>query len=47
MMERITITLPKQMLDRIDELVDSGRYAGRSEVIREALRRFFDEVQHS
>ena len=40
-LERISVTLPRQMLEKIDELVRNGKYAGRSEVIREALRKFF------
>lgn len=34
----VTLKLPEQLLADIDELVDSKRYATRSEVIRVAIR---------
>ncbi len=36
--ERITITLPPDMLDSIKKKVDSGSYGSTSELIREAMR---------
>jgi len=35
---KISISLPKDMLDDIRYAVDSGRYATASEVVREAVR---------
>ena len=35
----IQARLPKRMLERIDELVDDGMYANRSEAVRDAIRR--------
>lgn len=36
--EKISIALPKDMIDAIKEAVDSGDYATTSEVIRDAVR---------
>ena len=36
--QKISIALPKEMIDRIRAAVDSGQYASASEVIREAVR---------
>lgn len=36
--EKLSITLSKEMADAVREAVDSGDYATTSEVIREALR---------
>ena len=37
-LERITITVPEEMVSRLRAAVDSGEYATTSEVVREALR---------
>ncbi|AAY80210.1 ribbon-helix-helix domain-containing protein [Sulfolobus acidocaldarius] len=39
-MRIITVKLPEQFLEAIDELVNTGRYTSRSEVIRLALNDF-------
>lgn len=39
-METLQIRLPKVILKRVDDLVASGFYRSRSEVLREALRDF-------
>ena len=39
-MANITATLPVQLLDRIDELVDEDKVPSRSYVIREAVRKY-------
>ncbi len=36
--QKISIALPKEMLDEIRYAVDSGQYASASEVVREAVR---------
>ena len=36
--QKISIALPKEMVDHIRAAVDSGRYASTSEVVREAVR---------
>ncbi len=44
-MANITATLPVQLLDRIDELVDQDRVPSRSYVIREAVRKYLREFE--
>jgi|BEDMetMinimDraft_2_1075160.scaffolds.fasta_scaffold12629_2 Arc/MetJ-type ribon-helix-helix transcriptional regulator len=39
-MKIITVKLPEQFLEAIDELVNTGRYSSRSEVIRAAIGDF-------
>ncbi|HME53009.1 MAG TPA: ribbon-helix-helix domain-containing protein [Candidatus Lokiarchaeia archaeon] len=39
-METLQIRLPKNILKKVDELVASGFYRSRSEILREALRDF-------
>lgn len=41
-MERITLRLPKQQLDLIDELVSAGEFPSKSEAIRAAVRDLVD-----
>lgn len=41
--DRITIRLPSAMVSKMDALVDLGQYGTRTEVIRHALRQFFEE----
>jgi Arc/MetJ-type ribon-helix-helix transcriptional regulator len=41
----ITATLPVQLLDEIDELVEIGRVPSRSYVIREALDNFLKDLE--
>lgn len=38
MSEKLSITLPEEMVATIKEQVNSGRYASTSEVLREAMR---------
>jgi len=42
-MANITTTLPIELLDRIDDLVDKKRAPSRSYVIREAVRKYLRE----
>jgi antitoxin ParD1/3/4 len=37
-LERVTVTLPEEMVAKLRAAVDSGEYATTSEVVREALR---------
>jgi Arc/MetJ-type ribon-helix-helix transcriptional regulator len=41
----ITATLPIQLLDEIDELIEVGRVPSRSYVIREAVNLFVKELE--
>lgn len=48
MSEKLSITLPPEMVAAIKERVNSGRYASTSEVLREAMRSWLrDEEEHS
>ena len=42
-MANITATLPVQLLDKIDEMVDEDQVPSRSFVIREAVKRYLKE----
>ena len=44
-MANITATLPVQLLDTIDDLVEQEKVPSRSYVIREAVTRFLKEFQ--
>ncbi len=39
-MRIITVKLPDQFLEAMDELIVTGRYSSRSEIIRAALNEF-------
>lgn len=41
--ERITIRLPDAQIHQMDTLVSLGQYATRTEVVRSALRLFFEQ----
>ena len=41
--ERVTIRLPIQTVGDIDAMVQLGKYATRTEVVRAALRLFFEQ----
>lgn len=41
-MERITITVPKVMIIKIQACVDAGLYASASEIARDAFRRLLE-----
>jgi len=42
-MANITATLPIQLLDKIDEMVEEDKAPSRSHVIREAVTRYLKE----
>ncbi|WP_121741320.1 ribbon-helix-helix domain-containing protein [Natronorubrum halophilum] len=44
-MERVTLRIPKQQIDEVEQLVDSGEFPNRSEAIRSAVREMINE-QH-
>jgi metal-responsive CopG/Arc/MetJ family transcriptional regulator len=44
-MANIAATLPIQLLDRIDELVEEEKVPSRSYVIREAVENFLKELE--
>jgi len=42
-MKFVGFRLPEKLIEELDKLVESGRYASRGEVVREALRQFLEE----
>lgn len=43
MQESLTIRLSKLYLDAMDRMIERGLYGSKSEIIREALRLFFEK----
>ena len=41
-METVQIRLTKNMLDKIDQLIEVGEYPNRSEAIRDGVRRMLE-----
>jgi len=41
--EKISVSLPSEMIETISEAVDAGEYATTSEAVRDALRRWHAE----
>jgi len=44
-MGTINISLPDEMIEKIDGIVKERQYAGHSEIVRDALRSLFSEVE--
>ena len=44
-MERVTLRIPRQQVERVEELVETGAYPNRSEAIRSAVRTMVDDEQ--
>ena len=44
-MANITATLPIQLLDKMDDLIDKDKAPSRSFVIREAVRKYLKELE--
>ena len=44
-MANITATLPIQLLDKMDDLIDRDKVPSRSYVIREAVRKYLKELE--
>lgn len=43
MQESLTMRLSKLYLDAMDRIINAGLYSSKSEIIREALRLFFEK----
>lgn len=43
MQESLTMRLSKLYLDAMNRMIDSGLYGSKSEIVREALRLFFEK----
>jgi len=46
-MERVTLRIPKQQIEEVEQLVDTGEYPNRSEAIRSAVREMIKEQKES
>jgi Arc/MetJ-type ribon-helix-helix transcriptional regulator len=44
-MANVTVTLPVNLLDKLDDLVDMGKMGSRSQAVREALQRFLKSFE--
>jgi Arc/MetJ-type ribon-helix-helix transcriptional regulator len=42
-MERVTLRIPKQQIEEVERMVDTGQYPNRSEAIRSAVREMINE----
>ncbi|MGM0590796.1 MAG: ribbon-helix-helix domain-containing protein [Halobacteriota archaeon] len=46
-MERVTLRIPKQQIEEVEQMVDSGEFPNRSEAIRSAVRDMLNEQTDS
>jgi len=42
-MERVTLRIPKQQIEEVEQMVETGEYPNRSEAIRSAVRDMLSE----
>ncbi|WP_435196012.1 ribbon-helix-helix domain-containing protein [Natronomonas sp. EA1] len=42
-MERVTLRIPKQQIEEVERMVDTGEFPNRSEAIRSAVRDMINE----
>ena len=42
-MERVTLRIPKQQIEEVEHMVETGEYPNRSEAIRSAVREMLNE----
>ncbi|QZA87471.1 ribbon-helix-helix domain-containing protein [Salinarchaeum sp. IM2453] len=42
-MERVTLRIPKQQIEQVEQMVETGQYPNRSEAIRAAVRDMIEE----
>ena len=42
-MERVTLRIPKQQIEEVERMVETGEYPNRSEAIRSAVREMLAE----
>jgi len=42
-MERVTLRIPKQQVEEVERMVETGEYPNRSEAIRAAVRDMINE----
>jgi len=46
-MERVTLRIPKQQIEEVEQMVETGEYPNRSEAIRAAVRNMLNEHEAS
>ncbi|MFB6193976.1 MAG: ribbon-helix-helix domain-containing protein [Halobaculum sp.] len=46
-MERVTLRIPKQQVEAVEEMVETGEFPNRSEAIRSAVREMVNEQEDS
>ena len=46
-MERVTLRIPKQQIDEVEQMVETGEFPNRSEAIRSAVREMLSEQDES
>jgi len=42
-MERVTLRIPKQQIEEVEQMVEHGQFPNRSEAIRSAVREMLSE----
>jgi len=42
-MERVTLRIPKQQIEEVEQMVERGQFPNRSEAIRSAVREMLSE----
>jgi len=42
-MERVTLRIPKQQIEEVERMVETGEFPNRSEAIRSAVREMLNE----
>lgn len=46
-MERVTLRIPKQQIEEVEQMVETGEFPNRSEAIRAAVRDMLNEQEGS
>jgi Arc/MetJ-type ribon-helix-helix transcriptional regulator len=46
-MERVTLRIPKQQIEEVEQMVETGEFPNRSEAIRSAVREMLSEQDES
>jgi len=44
-MERVTLRIPKQQIEEVERMVDTGQFPNRSEAIHSAVREMINEQE--
>jgi Arc/MetJ-type ribon-helix-helix transcriptional regulator len=46
-MERVTLRIPKQQIEEVEQMVETGEFPNRSEAIRSAVREMLNEQREN